>query len=73
MRIAVEVIVVLLTLLFVLWPLLPLREEPAPEADIEAEIMKLRNRQSRTCPKCGSKNPADARFCSECASKLTKE
>jgi len=73
MQIAIEVIIVLLTLLFVLFPLLRSKGETVPEADIEAEIMKLRNKKSRNCPKCGSSNPPDARFCSECATKLTKE
>ena len=75
MEIAVEIIIALLTVAFVLYPLLLVR--PAPkldtDADIEAEVLKLRQRKNRLCPKCGSANPADARFCSECAAKLNKE
>jgi hypothetical protein len=73
MQIAVEVIIVLLTLLFVLYPLIIRKEEPSQAADIEAEILKLRKKKTRDCPKCGSANPPDARFCSECAARLNKD
>jgi hypothetical protein len=58
----------------------------SPSEDVESQISQLRSvrvpqrqiskvqqRKNRLCPKCGSNNPADARFCSECATKLTKD
>jgi hypothetical protein len=39
----------------------------------QGQISKAQQRKNRQCPKCGSNNPADARFCSECATKLTKD
>jgi hypothetical protein len=44
-----------------------------PSVARESQISKVQERKNRTCPKCGSTNPADARFCSECATKLSKD
>jgi ribosomal protein L40E len=42
------------------------------EEDIEAQILRMRQNRTGTCPKCGAKNPPDARFCRLCATGLTK-
>jgi ribosomal protein L40E len=75
MEIEIEIVIVLLTLLFVFYPFVmkTTTQSASPETDIEAAILKLRRVKNRHCPKCGSANPSDARFCSECATKLTKE
>jgi hypothetical protein len=39
----------------------------------QVQVSKSRQGKNKECPKCGSANPADARFCSECAAKLTKD
>jgi hypothetical protein len=75
MEIAIEVVIFLLTLVFVFYPLVTYKsvESLPPDTDIETQILKLRQRKNRQCPKCGAANPTDARFCSECAIKLTKD
>jgi hypothetical protein len=63
-----------------------LKKGVPPSEDVESQISQLRTagvpqrqyskvqqRKNRVCPKCGSDNPTDARFCSECAAKLTKD
>ena len=75
MQIAVEILIVVVVLGFVLYPLVNARAVPStpPKSDLESEILKLRRKKAMTCAKCGAANPADARFCSACAAKLTKE
>jgi ribosomal protein L40E len=48
------------------------RSNIGAEEDIEAQILKIRQSRTGTCPKCGAKNPHDARFCRICATSLTK-
>ena len=49
------------------------KQNLASQGTPRAQISKSRQGKNKECPKCGSANPADARFCSECASKLTKD
>jgi hypothetical protein len=47
------------------------------DALIRREMTARRNRKSdnlqqRTCPVCGSKNPASNKFCAECGGKISK-
>jgi ribosomal protein L40E len=86
MGILVFVILIAATMAFVLYPLFmkgnaidtPRRsmagktENIRTEEDIEAQILKIRQNRTGTCPKCGAKNPPDARFCRLCATGLIK-
>jgi ribosomal protein L40E len=49
------------------------KQNLAGQGTPQAQTSKSRQGKSKECPKCGSTNPTDARFCSECATKLTKD
>jgi ribosomal protein L40E len=76
-QLAIEILLVIIVFAFVLYPLIGAKPVKRPAArsdvDFESEILKRRRRKERFCTKCGAANPADARFCSACATKLTKE
>ena len=86
MEILVFVVLVVATIAFVVYPFFTkvnaIETHPrnvtaksdnrGTEEDIEAQILKLRQNRTGMCPKCGAKNPPDARFCRLCATGLTK-
>jgi cytochrome c-type biogenesis protein CcmF len=40
------------------------------EAEIEKEVLELRQKRSLLCPNCGERNRENSRFCSQCGTKL---
>jgi cytochrome c-type biogenesis protein CcmF len=43
------------------------------EESLEADILNMRKTKGMVCPKCGSKNQADAKFCRQCAATLPRK
>jgi ribosomal protein L40E len=86
MSTVVGIILVFFTLAYILYPFFRRKQiqiekreiKIAPESmletedDIEINILKLRKQKGIICPRCGTINQIDARYCRQCAAVLSK-